>query len=182
MKSFSILTSALLALSLPMFADHHAAGESNVAVKTIDLGCVVKDIDASVKFYTEAIGFKVAGGFKVPADFAKDSGLTDSKPLDIKVLTLGEGEGATKLKLMQVEGSGGKAKNKHIDSKLGFSYITISIKSTDVALERLAKAGVKPIAKGPVALPENLDPTLALTIVRDPDGNFVELVGPKPTK
>ncbi len=182
MKSLSIFSSALLALSLPSLADHHLAGENNIATKTIDLGCVVKDIDASVKFYTEAIGFKVAGGFKVGGDFAKKSGLTDSKPLDIKVLTLGEGEGATKLKLMQVEGSGGKFKNKHIDSKLGFSYITISIKSTDAALKRLAKAGVKPIAKGPVALPENLDPSLALTIVRDPDGNFVELVGPKPTK
>ena len=182
MKSLLIFTSALFALSLPAFADHHAKGDSNFATKTIDLGCVVKDIDASVKFYTEAIGFKVAGGFKVPADFAKKSGLTNSKPLDIKVLTLGDGDGVTKFKLMQVEGSGSKYKNKHIDSKLGFSYITISIKSTDTALARLAKAGVKPIAKGPVALPDNLDPSLALTIVRDPDGNFVELVGPKPTK
>jgi len=182
MKSLSIVTSALLALSLPSFADHHAKGESEFATKTIDLGCVVKDIDASVKFYTEAIGFKVAGGFKVPGDFAKKSGLTNSKPLDIKVLTLGEGEGTTKLKLMQVEDSGGKYKNKHIDSKLGFSYITIAVKSTDTALARLAKAGVKPIAKGPVTLPDDLDPSKALTIVRDPDGNFVELVGPKPTK
>ena len=181
MKTFLLTTAAALSVAAFARADHHESPD-NVASKTIDLGVVVSDVEASVKFYTEAIGFKVAGGFMVPAGFAKEAGLTDSKGLDIKVLTLGEGDGATKLKLMQVGGSGGKAKNKHIDSTLGYSYITIFIKSTDAALERLVKAGVKPIAEGPVALPDNLDPSMALTIVRDPDGNLVELVGPKPTE
>ena len=54
--------------------------------------------------------------------------------------------------------------------------------STDDALARLQKAGVKPIAEGPAILPKNLNRDLSLTIVRDPDGNLVELVGPKPTK
>ncbi|MDC0066741.1 VOC family protein [Verrucomicrobia bacterium] len=151
---------------------------------TIDIGCVVSDLDRSIKFYTDAIGFKVTGEFSVPGGFAKDSGLTNSKELNIKILTLGgsDGEDATKLKLMQVKGSGGKADHKTIDSTLGLSYITIFIKDTDKALAKLKEAGVKPIAKGPVTLPENLDPSLALTIVRDPDGNFVELVGPKSKK
>ena len=178
---FSVVLMACL-FSSPCVADNHKGGD--FIEPTIDLGCVVSDIIASVKFYTEAIGFKVAGGFKVPSAFAESAGLTASKGLDIKVLTLGgaEGEEATKLKLMQVKGSGGKADQSHIDSTLGFSYITIFVKDTDKALARLKKAGIKPIAKGPVTLPKNLDPSLSLTIVRDPDGNFVELVGPKPKK
>jgi catechol 2,3-dioxygenase-like lactoylglutathione lyase family enzyme len=161
----------------------NASPDSSEFVKpTIDIGCVVSDIDASVKFYTEAIGFKEAGGFQVPSDFATDSGLTNNKPLDVKILTLGEGEGVTALKLMQIEGGSAKLANQHINTTLGFSYITIIVKSTDAAVARLAKANVKPIAKGPIALPANLDPSMALTIVRDPDGNLVELVGPKPTK
>ncbi len=180
MKNLQLALLTLISFTTAALADDH---KSEFAKPTIDLGTVVSDIDASVKFYTEAIGFKVAGGFEVNADFAKDAGLTDSKALDIKVLTLGEGEGATKLKLMQVGcKSGAKAKNDYIDTTLGFSYITIFINSTDDAMARLKKAGVKPIAKGPATLPENLDPEIALTIVRDPDGNFVELVGPKPTK
>ena len=147
---------------------------------TIDLGCVVRDIDASVKFYTEAIGFQAAGGFQVNAQFATAAGLTNQKSLDIKVLTLGDGAGSTKLKLMQVGNSSKTASNDFIESTLGFSYITVVVKSTDAALVRLKKAGVQPVAQGPVALPANLDPSLALTVVRDPDGNFVELVGPKP--
>jgi len=147
---------------------------------TIDLGCVVSDLAASVKFYTEAIGFTEVAGFSVPADFATDVGLTDNKKLDIRVLVLGDGPGATKLKLMQTPGEHKQSDNTHIDTQLGFSYLTLMVKSTDAALARLAKAGIKPIAKGPSTLPENLNSALALTIVRDPDGNFVELVGPKP--
>ena len=170
------------ALASNVYADDHK--KSEFIEPTIDLGCVVSDLEASIKFYTEAIGFKVVGKFNVPKGFAKDSGLTDSKTLDIKVLTLGghNGEDATKLKLMQIKKSGGKANLNYIDSTLGFSYITIFVNDTDKALTRLKKAGIKPIAKGPVTLPENLDPSLALTIVRDPDGNFVELVGPKSKK
>ncbi len=101
---------------MPAFSDNHESEE--FIEPTIDIGCVVSNIEASVKFYTKAIGFKVAGGFKVPSDFAESSGLTKGKELDIEVLTLGgaEGEEATKLKLMQVKGSGGKADQMHIDS------------------------------------------------------------------
>jgi catechol 2,3-dioxygenase-like lactoylglutathione lyase family enzyme len=62
---------------------------------------------------------------------------------------------------------------------LGFSYLTIVVNDTNAALARLKKAGVKPIAKTPVELPKNLAPGVFLTVVRDPDGNLVELVGPK---
>ena len=166
----------LLALSV-LFVQSAPAqeSESEFSTPTIDLGCVVSDIDASVTFYTEAIGFKKAGGFKVAADYANDVGLTDNKSLDITVLALGDGAGATKLKLMQVDG-GKKAPNDHIHTTYGYSYITVMVKSSDAAMKRLKAAGVKPVAKSPLSLPGN--PNVILTIVRDPDGNLVELVGP----
>lgn len=174
--SFTFVISLLVCQSV--FAQD-ASSESEFASPTIAIGCVVSDIDASVKFYTEAIGFKEAKGFQVDADFATDSGLTNQKSLDVKVLKLGEGPGATQLKLMQVEGGSAKPANDFINTTLGFSYLTIVVKSTDAAMERLKKYGAKPLAKGPIALAAN--PKLALTLVRDPDGNFVELIGPTPT-
>jgi predicted enzyme related to lactoylglutathione lyase len=63
----------------------------------------------------------------------------------------------------------------YITSSLGFSYLTIHVNSTKAALERLKKAGVKVLAKGPALIPGT---KVALTVVKDPDGNFVELVGP----
>lgn len=177
----ALLSVATLACCLLASAQDAAPTASEFSKPTIDLGCVVSNIDASVKFYTEAIGFKEAGTFEVDPAFATASGLTDGKKLEVRILSLGEGPGATGLKLMQIEGTPAKPNNRYIDSTLGFSYITIMVRSTDEALARLTKAGVKPIAQGPVVLPNSLDPSLALTIVRDPDGNLIELVGPKPT-
>lgn len=156
------------------------AEESDFASTTIDLGCVVSDLDKAVEFYTKAIGFKEVPGFSVPADFASRVGLTHGKKLDIKVLVLGEGDTATRLKLMHVEGvRSKKTDNSFIHSQQGFSYLTIKIKDTTKALKRLGKAGVKPIAQGSQELPASLAKGVYLTIVRDPDGNLVELVGPK---
>jgi catechol 2,3-dioxygenase-like lactoylglutathione lyase family enzyme len=172
-----VLTAAvsnLLALA-PLYA-----AEDEFASTTIDLGVVTRDVDKAVKFYTEAIGFKEVPGFSVNAEYAKEVGLTDGHRLDIRVLVLGDDPKATKLKLMSLPAVASKRQDQqHIHSTLGFSYITVHITDTTAALERLQKAGVKPIAKSPLQIPKEIAPDIYLTIVRDPDGNFVELVGPK---
>ena len=150
---------------------------------TIDLGCVVSDLDASVRFYTEGVGFKELKGFEVSAPLATDAGLTDAKSLAIRVLVLGEGDSATKLKIMQVaDATPRPGDNEFIHSHTGFRYLTIMVADTDAALARLAKLGVKPLAKSPVALPDHLAKGMHLTCVRDPDGNLVELIGPRPSR
>lgn len=156
------------------------AAESDFASTTIDLGVVTTDVEKSVKFYTEAIGFKELKGFSVNAEYAKEVGLTDGHRLDIHVLALDGDAKGTKLKLMSLPGVTSKRKDQqHIHSTLGYSYITIHITDTTAALERLKKAGVKPIAKSPLPVPKDIAEGVFLTIVRDPDGNFIELVGPK---
>ncbi|MCE9632247.1 MAG: VOC family protein [Planctomycetia bacterium] len=166
----------LLLSALPCAAAETAAFPRT----TIDLGCVVSDLGKSVRFYTEGIGFKEVDGFQLSADLAADAGLTAGKPLDVRVLVLGEGDTATKLKLMQIEGTMPRpGDNEFIHSHTGFRYLTIVVADTDAALARLAKLGVKPIAKTPVTLPESLAKGMCLTCVRDPDGNLVELLGPR---
>jgi lactoylglutathione lyase len=158
----------------------HAAEPVAFPRTTIDLGTVVSDLEKSVRFYTEGIGFRELKGFDVAADVAAAAGLTDSRPLSVRVLVLGDGPEATKLKLMQVAGTSPRTgDNEFIHSHTGFRYLTIMVEDTNAALERLAKLGVKPLAKSPVALPEALATGLFLTCVRDPDGNIVELLGPR---
>ena len=166
----------LLLLTVLFVSSASAEDKPTFSRKTIDLGVVVSDVEKSVKFYTEAIGFKEIKGFSVPGEFCKNAGLTNGAPLTIRVLVLGEGETATKLKLMAVPDAKPKKTNsKFIHSQLGFSYITVFVTDTKAAVERLKKAGAKPVAKGPVEIP---GAKAALTVVRDPDGNLVELVGP----
>jgi lactoylglutathione lyase len=180
MKSPALVTlffSCLLLGGLPGIVQAQD-GERLFSKPTIDLGVVVSDVEKAVKFYTEAIGFQERQGFQVPGDFAKDAGLTSGPQLDIRVLSLGSGDDATLLKLMQVAGAESKpSDNTVIHSQLGFSYLTIHVRDMNASLEKLEQADVPTVAKTPIEIP--FVPGVFLTIVRDPDGNLVELVGPK---
>jgi len=156
------------------------AKESNFSTQTIDLGLVVSDIDKSLKFYKDVIGFQELDGFKVSGKFPKLVGLTDGAELNIHVLTLGDEESATKLKLMQVSGKKKSRiiKQPYIHTVTGFSYLTIFVENVDKGLERAEKSGYEAYAKSPQVLPDGLPQDICLLMLKDPDGNFVEIVGP----
>jgi catechol 2,3-dioxygenase-like lactoylglutathione lyase family enzyme len=146
---------------------------------TIDVGMVVSDLEKSATFYTDVVGFREVPGFEVPGPMAADAGLTNGQMLKVRVLVLGDGPEATKIKLMQLADPAQRTgDNQFIHSHTGFRYLTIFVKDMQAAVTRLQKAGVKPLAKSPVNIPETTAPGgLALTCFRDPDGNLIEFVG-----
>ncbi|MFN0199059.1 MAG: VOC family protein [Planctomycetaceae bacterium] len=149
------------------------------ARSTVDFGIVVSDIEKSVAFYKDVVGATELDGFDVPADFASDTGLSDKKAFHVHVLVLGEAETATKIKLMQFKDAPGKKiNNDFIHSSYGVRYLTIFVGDLSASLKQAESHGVKPVAKGPVALPKGFPEGISLACVRDPDGNLVELVGP----
>ena len=97
---FEIMKKLFLSLFFIFSCGFSFAG--NFSSQTIDLGVVVTDIDKSLQFYKDVVGFTEKDGFEVKGNFPKKVGLTDGTPLKIHVLTLGDEEKATKLKLMQV--------------------------------------------------------------------------------
>ena len=140
---------------------------------------VVSDI-GNLKFYKDIIGFKNRW-ISSKGSFPKKVGLTDGAPLDIHVLVLGKEENATKLKLMQVD-SKKKAKGvkqPFIHSFTGYSYITIFVHDVDLVWSNARKNGLKAYAQSPQILPKGLPQDICLLMLKDPDGNFVEIVGPK---
>ena len=174
--SIALLFSASLATRA---ADVPAAKAFSKSV--IDVGIVVEDLEKSMAFYTEAIGFTPAGKFVAKAAVANDAGLsTTSSGITIHKLKLGDDEGATTLKLMEIpDADRKKAPTATIHSQLGISYLTIRVTDMTQSLAKAAKLGYKPAAKGPVDLGGG---NLYLAVLKDPDGNFIELVGPKATK
>lgn len=143
---------------------------------TIDLGIVVSNVEKSAQFYKNALGFIEVPGFNVSKEMAGDSGLTDYYAFRVRVLVLGDEPSATKIKIMEFRDVQVKeVDNKFINSSLGFSYLTIFVSDTTAAVERAKRAGVRPVKK-PYQLGEG---NLYLTLVKDPDGNIIELVGPK---
>ncbi len=153
------------------------AEEKDFALKTIHIGMIVKDLDQSMKFYKDVVGMVQVDTteFSVDADFGKKSGLTDSLPIHVQVLKLGKGENATQLKLMTF---GGQAQpqpqeNEFIHSHTGIQYITIMVSDLTPILERIKKHKVKLLGDTPIAMGDS-----HFVLIKDPDGTFVELIGP----
>lgn len=146
----------------------------------VDFGIIASDVEKSAAFY-KALGFKEVEGFDVPVEMGEKSGLTDrNKPFHVRVFQLGDGDDATNVKLMQFAGTTiPKTDKTYIHSGFGVQYLTLYVDDMDAAVARARKAGAAPLAEGPYKLPPNFPEGIWLTCVRDPDGNIVELVGPR---
>ncbi|MEM7011627.1 MAG: VOC family protein [Verrucomicrobiota bacterium] len=170
-----ILKTLLVSISVLAAADLAIAQDDTPVFSsaTVDIGIVVSDIDKSAKFYTEIIGVTEVKGFSVTGEMGAGIGLTENVGLDIRVFVLGEG--GTKLKMMAApETKPVKQDQKFIHSTLGLSYLTLRVNDLDAAVKRAKDAGVKFEGKTPYLLSGNN----YLLTVRDPDGNFIELIGP----
>lgn len=151
------------------------AVKNNFHSATVDIGIVVSDLEKSVRFYRDALGFTVADTYSPSTDVAGDSSLTGSQPAQVRVMALGGGVNATRITLIQIP----EDPNKPIDhqrthSSLGASTLTMYVRNTAQILERCHKAGVQEIK-----LPYKVQPSMKpATFVRDPDGNVIELTEP----
>jgi len=142
---------------------------------TIDLGVIVGNLERSAKFYTEALGFTEIEGFSAGADVGGESGLTASKPLTVRVFVLADEPSATRLKLMEFpDAAPKKIDTQYLHSTLGYRYLTLHVADMTASVARAKAAGVEP-----VKAPYHLGGGTWLTLVRDPDGNIIEFVGPK---
>ena len=138
---------------------------------------VVKDIEKSAKFYTEALGMTEIKGFSAPAEKATAFGLTDNQAVNVRVFVLDpKAEGpTTKFKLMSFPDAPGKMQDqKFIHSTVGVSYLTLRVTDMDKSIERLKAAKVEFLGKTPASLGGKNH----ILVFRDPDGNFIEFIGP----
>jgi catechol 2,3-dioxygenase-like lactoylglutathione lyase family enzyme len=174
-QKFKILLSSLM-----LVACSSVWAKSNFSRQTIDLGVVVTDAKKSIAFYKDVIGFQEVPGFEVKGKFPKAVGLTDGSSLNVHVLVLGEEESATKLKVMQVDSQkpARSIDQPYIHTVAGFSYLTIFVEDVDLVMANAKKHGYEAYAKSPQILPKGFPQDLCLLMLKDPDGNFVEIVGP----
>jgi catechol 2,3-dioxygenase-like lactoylglutathione lyase family enzyme len=151
------------------------AGEPAFTEGAIHIGVVVKDLDASLAFYTEVIGMTKAGGFEVDAEFGKASGLTGGLPFSVTVLKLKDEPDAAQFKVMSFEKDAVTPKSTYIQDALGMQYVTLMVSDLTPFVERIKARGVPLLGKTPVPLG---DDGRQFVLVQDPDGTFIELIGP----
>jgi len=166
---------ACLTLACALASSRAQSTDKEFSKPIVDIGIVARDVEKSAKFYTEAIGFTEVQGFSASAELTRKIGLTDNQAVNVRVFVLGQGDLATRIKLMSFPAAPGKAADQSfIHSTYGIRYLTLYVSSADRALERLKKAGAKTLGETPVSLGKDS----RLITVRDPDGNFIELIGP----
>ncbi len=172
MNHFTRLLAVLVAtLALGL---RSAAQTNEFSSDTISVGVVVNDLNKSLEFYTKVIGMKKVGGFSVNADMGKRTGLTGGVPVDITILRLGDSKTATDWKLMSFGPAASGVKKERIQDGRGPQYITLNVKALKPFLARLKEHNVKLLGDTPIPL----GGTTMFAVVQDPDGTFVELIGP----
>ena len=142
----------------------------------IDIGIVCSDLERSVRFYRDSLGLSEVPSFTGAAKVTGDCGLCDYRDVPVRQFTIPGSKGTT-LKLMAFTPAPVAINQRYLESSLGLRYLTFFVDDIEAARLRLAKSGVAFLAKGPVAIPGT---PLFLAVVKDPDGNFIELVGPRP--
>ena len=124
-----------------------------IAKESLDLGILVSDIDASLKFYQDFLGLKFIE--KNPVWFGTMYRLRFGTS-DFKLIAP---------KTMPPKGLVG------LEAQIGFRYVTFVIKNLSQICASLQEKGIA------FEIPEKeIRPGTKIAMVRDPDGNIVEFV------
>lgn len=150
------------------------AAEEEFSSPVIQIGMICSDLDETVEFYTEIVGLTEQEGFSVDAEFGNASGLTDSLPINVRVLKIRAGDDATQLKLMSFGPRAKKQENQFLHTNTGIQYITLRVTELNPIIERIKKNEIEMLGETPIPLGEKNH----FVLIKDPDGTFVELIGP----
>lgn len=151
------------------------AQTSEFSNPNIFVGNVVEDLDKSVDFYTKVIGMTKTGEFSVPKEKCTELGLTNKYTLDVVILKLEDSPEASEWKLMSLGTKANHPKQKFMHDDTGMQYITILVNHLNPFIERMKKNKIKILS----GVPSSLGDDRFFILVQDPDGTFIELIGPK---
>ena len=124
---------------------------------SIDLGIVVRDIDAALKFYRDTLGFTTAGDSDMPGGMHMWRLMCGTSM--IKLVTVAPTPEA-------------KPARGGIAGASGYRYFTIAVSNLQEMADACAAAGYK--VRIP---PSEILPGTKISMVEDPDGNWVEFLG-----
>ena len=136
---------------------------------------IVRDLDAAVAFYRDGLGLEVQGP---PGDAAANPALRDMFGLPdarIRWTIARTPAAAGGVEIVEISNAGGRRLDRKLQDP-GANCLVVTVRDLDSTLGRLRKLAAPVVSVGgePVTIGQNT----RIVIVRDPDGNFVELSQP----
>ncbi|MCJ8328817.1 MAG: VOC family protein [Lentisphaeria bacterium] len=140
------------------------------------INIVVKDLDRSVKFYTELLGFTLSNQAHLEGDWIETIVGLNGVNADVKYV---RPESGPRIELIQYNlPEGSEFPDNSLANTRGLRHIAFLVDDMSVVLKRLEEAGVSPI-NPPVRVPANVithkDGHKNLCYLEDPDGVILEL-------
>ncbi|MFK8057532.1 MAG: VOC family protein [Saprospiraceae bacterium] len=175
MRTSLLFIFALCFASLPSFAqDAPEAVVTKFANRSISIGLLVNDLEASKHFYVDLLGLVETRNFSINEDFGTRSGLSDGVPFEVFIVKPEGADQATEIKLVQFKDPLAQKAEGPIQGSNGVRYMTLFVDDVMAVIERLKADGLTLEGECPLKLGNGAD----FAVVKDPDGVFVELIGP----
>jgi catechol 2,3-dioxygenase-like lactoylglutathione lyase family enzyme len=136
---------------------------------------IVRDLDAALAFYRDGLGLEVQGA---PGDASANPALRDMFGLpDAKIRWAIARTPAAPggVELVEIANAGGRALARNLQDA-GANCLVVTVRDLDGTLARLEKLGAPVVSIG--GKPVTIGQGTRIVIVKDPDGNFVELSQP----
>ena len=134
-------------------------------------GFVVKDLDASIKFYTEVIGLKLTGRTERKGEFAEKLLGFPGVHLRGAFLDMGEGH---QLELLQYFNPP-SGPNTMERNNIGAAHLAFFVDDLETFYKEASAKGLKPLSE-PAYLYQDGKLQRKAIYAQDPDGNWLEFV------
>jgi catechol 2,3-dioxygenase-like lactoylglutathione lyase family enzyme len=136
---------------------------------------IVRDLDAAIAFYRDGLGFEVQGP---PGDASANPALRDMFGLPdarIRWAVARTPAAPGGVEIVEISNAGGRPLERKLEDP-GANCLVVTVRDLDGTLARLRKLGAPLVSIG--GEPVTIGQGTRIVIVRDPDGNFVELSQP----
>lgn len=164
-----LLAGIACAQSTPTPADTLVVGSGNY------FSPIVRDLDAALAFYRDGLGLEVQGA---PGDAAGNPalramfGLPDAR---IRWAIARTPAAAGGVELVEIADAGGRPLDRRLQDP-GANCLVVTVRDLDGTLARLKRLGAPVVTLG--GEPVTIGQGTRIIVIKDPDGNFVELSQP----
>jgi lactoylglutathione lyase len=144
---------------------------NSTSVRMSHVGLAVSDLEASLRFYSEGLGFEVGARFEAGDDVAAVSEVEPPVRSRSQYLS----KDGFRLELLDWEIPGVQGSPSAVRNQLGLTHLCLEVDDLAETTDRLIAAGATEVPGASVVVERGpLD--IAIAVLADPDGTRIELL------